>query len=79
MIPGYIFTLLDKYGNAYMSPRLITKIGGEEAVIEKLRLRGYECIIEKKIIDENEYGSSRHRKSVDAVVVMKGRTDKICK
>lgn len=68
MIPGYIFTLLDKYGNAYMSPRLIAKCGGIDSVITKLRAKGYDCEAANMSVDEGDPYVARKRKAIDTII-----------
>lgn len=67
-IPEYIYDLLYKYGNAYMSPMLIAKCGGIDAVIAELRIKGYNCEAVNMCVDEGDPCSARKRKVIDTIV-----------
>ena len=68
MIPEYILKLLDQYGNAYMSPMLISKCGGIDAVIANLKDKGFDCIAETKIINMRDFGSGELLRSIDTII-----------
>lgn len=68
MIPKYILKLLEEYGNAYMSPMLIAKCGGIDAVIAELRIKGYNCEAVNMCVDEGDPCSARKRKVIDTIV-----------
>ncbi|MBR5216229.1 MAG: hypothetical protein IKV80_08425 [Bacteroidales bacterium] len=67
-IPEYIYDLLYKYGNAYMSPMLIAKCGGIDAVIAELRIKGYNCEAVNMCVDEGDPCSARKRKVIDTII-----------
>ena len=70
-IPEYIYDLLYKYGNAYMSPMLIAKCGGIDAVIAELGIKGYNCEAVNMCVDEGDPCSARKRKVIDTIVRVK--------
>lgn len=68
MIPKYIYKVLDRYGNAYVSPELIAKFGGIEYLINELQANGYDCIAEIKSVNMRDFGSGTSIKSIDTII-----------
>ena len=72
-IPEYIYDLLYKYGNAYMSPHLIRQLGGIDRVLKKLSLTGFECEVHTFTDKESDILKGRRKQVIESVIWVKGQ------